>query len=235
VEAVDDLLAGGATLEDAAREAGMTLATIDYVPGTEEGAEGIAAHPDFRQAADAVAEGDFPEALLLEDGTLVALRLDAIVPPAPIPFAEARDDVDAAWRADALARALAARAAEIKAAVDGGASLGGFGIVEVTSEITRDGFVEGAPQDFLERLFRMAEGEVALVEGAGFTALVQLNAVIPAEATGEDAVALREAIAIQAEQGIAQDAFSLFTNALTNEAGITLDQTAINAVNAQFN
>ena len=76
---------------------------------------------------------------------------------------------------------------------------------------------------------------MALVEGTGFTALVQLDAVIPAEATGPDADALRDAIAIQAEQSIAQDAFSLFTNALTNEAGITLDQTAINAVNAQFN
>lgn len=235
VEEVDDLLAGGATLEDAAKEAGMKLETVDYVPGTEAGAEGIAAHPDFRKAADAVAEGDFPEATLLEDGTLVALRLDEIVPPAPIPFDEARDAVDAAWRADALAKALSARAAEIKTAVEGGASLGGYGIVEVTSEITRDGFVEGAPQDFMDRLFKMAEGEVAVVEGEGFTALVQLNAIIPAEATGEDAEALRESIAIQAEQGIAQDAFSLFTNALSNESGITLDQTAINAVHAQFN
>ena len=235
VEEVDDLLAGGATLEDAAKEAGMKLETVDYVPGTDAGAEGIAAHPDFRKAADAVAEGDFPEATLLEDGTLVALRLDEIVPPAPIPFDEARDAVDAAWRADALAKALSARAAEIKTAVEGGASLGGYGIVEVTSEITRDGFVEGAPQDFMDRLFKMAEGEVAVVEGEGFTALVQLNAIIPAEATGEDAEALRESIAIQAEQGIAQDAFSLFTNALSNESGITLDQTAINAVHAQFN
>ena len=48
-------------------------------------------------------------------------------------------------------------------------------------------------------------------------------------------VALREAIQTQAEQAIAQDAFSLFTNGLTGAAGISLDQTAINAVHAQFN
>lgn len=235
VEEVDDLLAGGASLEEAANESGMTLATIDYVPGTEAGAEGIAAHPDFREAADAIAEGDFPEAILLQDGTLVALRLDEIVPPAPIPFAEAREAVDAAWRADALDKALAARAAEVKAAVDGGAALGGFGIVDVTPAITRDGFVEGAPQDFLTRVFDMQEGAVEVVEGDGFTGVVQLNAITPAEMEGEDAAALRDAIAIQAEQAIAQDAFGLFTTALSTEAGITLDQAAINAVHAQFN
>jgi peptidyl-prolyl cis-trans isomerase D len=235
LDEIDDLLAGGATLEDAAKEAGLTLATIDYVPGTEEGAEGILAHPDFRAAAETVAEGDFPEAQLLDDGTLVALRLDEIVPPAPIPFDEARADVDAAWRADALAKALSARAAEIKAAVEGGASLSGFGVVDVTREIPRDGFVEGAPQDFMQRLFEMEDGAVTVVEGDGFTGVVQLTGIIPAEATGEEAEAFRESIAIQAEQGIAQDAFSLFTDALSNEAGITLDQTAISAVNAQFN
>ena len=71
-------------------------------------------------AADAVQEGDFPEAIVLEDGGLVALRLDEIVPAAPIPFDEVRDEVAAAWRADALAKALSARAIEIKAAVEGG-------------------------------------------------------------------------------------------------------------------
>lgn len=235
LEEIDDLLAGGASLEEAAQEAGLTLGTIDYVPGTESGAEGIAAHPDFRKAADAIADGDFPEAQRLEDGTLVALRLDAIVPPAPIPFDEAREAVDAAWRADALAKALSARAAEVKAAVESGASLAGFGVVDVTREIPRDGFVEGAPQDFMQRLFALSQDEVAVVEGDGFTGVVQLTAVLPAAQTGEDADAFRESIAIQIEQGIAQDAFSLFTNALSNEAGITLDQTAINAVNAQFN
>ena len=51
---------------------------------------------------------------------------------------------------------------------------------------------------------------------------------------GEDALALRESLQTQAAQAIAQDAFTLFTSALTAEAGITLDQAAINAVHAQF-
>ena len=233
-EEIDDLLAGGAELEEAAKEAGMEIATIDFVPG-EAGAEGIAAYPDFRAAAEAVQEGDFPTAILLEDGALVALRLDEIVPPTPIPLAEAREDVAAAWRADAVTKALSARAAEVKTAVEGGESLGGFGIVSVGKQVARDGFVEGAPPELLAALFEMAEGEVRVVEAGEFVGVVMLDAVQPAATEGEEAQALRESLEISAQQGIAQDAFTLFSGALSAEAGIQIDQAAVNAVHAQMN
>jgi peptidyl-prolyl cis-trans isomerase D len=234
VEEIDDLLAGGATLEEVATEAGMDLQQIDYVPGAEDNAE-IAGYPKFRAAADALAAGDFPEAVLLDDGGLVALRLDETVPPAPIPFDQVRDEVTAAWRADALAKALSAHATTVKAAVDGGASLGAYGIVSVTRDLPREGFVEGTPPEMMKTLFEIGAGEVSVIEGPEFVGVLRVDSIQPAATEGEDATALREAIAIQAEQSIAQDAFALFTNALTAEAGITLDQTAINAVHAQFN
>jgi peptidyl-prolyl cis-trans isomerase D len=234
VETVDDLLAGGATLEDVAKETKAKLGTIDYVSGGTDNS-GIAGYPDFRAAADKVADGDFPEGIVLSDGGLVALRLDAVVPPAPIPFEDARDKVAAVWTADALAKALAARADEVKVAVDGGASLGAYGIVSVTREIARDGTIPGAPAGMMQTLFKMAPGEVQVVTGPDYTAVLQLNDVMPAPTEGPDADALKEAIAVQAEQAIAQDAFTLFTTALSAEAGITIDQGAINAVHARFN
>ncbi len=81
---------------------------------------------------------------------------DEVVPSAPIPFEEARDQVDAAWRADALAKALSARAIEIKAAIEGGAAIGSFGIVDVTPETARDGFITGAPETLLPAVFAMS-------------------------------------------------------------------------------
>lgn len=233
MEEIDDLLASGADLEEVAQGAGMTLATIDYIPG--QTAEGIAGYPDFREAADAVQEGDFPEAVQIDDGAIVALRLDAIVPPTPIPLDEVREEVTAAWRADALATALATRATEIQAEVQEGASLGAFGIVSVTRGVTRDAFLGDLPPAVLTTVFDLTEGEVQVVPAAGFTGLVRLDAILSAETEGEDAIALRESIAIRAQQTLAQDAFQLFTNALSNEAGIQIDQTAINAVHAQMN
>ena len=232
-EEINDLLASGAELEEVAQEAGMEIATLDYV--ATDTPEGITAYSGFREAADALQEGDFPEAILLDEGALVALRLDEIVPPSPIPLEEVRADVVAAWTAEAQAKALAARAAEVKAEVEGGASLGAFGTVSVTRNITRDGFVEAAPETLLPTLFGMKAGALAVVEGDGFIGLLRLDEIIPAATTGEDAEALRDMIEIRARQALAQDAFQLFANALSNEAGIQLDQTAINAVHAQMN
>lgn len=212
----------------------MDIATIDFV-AAEPSPEGIAAYPDFREAAEALQEGDFPEAILLDDGALVALRLDEVVPPTPIPLDEVREDVTAAWKAEAEAKALAARAEEVKAEVEGGKSLAAFGIVTKNPAIIRDGFVEGAPQTLLPTLFAMTEGEIRLVQGDGFTGLLRLDAILPAETAGEDAEALHDSIAIRIQQTLAQDAFALFTNALSAEAGIQIDQTAVNAVHAQMN
>lgn len=236
VDLVDDLLASGATLEDLVEEAGMTLGTVDHVAG-QRGDTPIEGYAAFLDAADAVEADDFSEAILLEDGGLVTLRLDEIVPAAPIPFAEARGDVTLAWQGEALAKALSARAVEIKAALeaDGGPAIGTFGIVDVTPETTRDASLPDTPGNLMTVVFEMEEGEVRVVEANGFIAVVQLDRILPAATEGEAAEALQAALVSQAQQAIAADAFTAFAAALTNEAGISLDQATINAVNASLN
>jgi peptidyl-prolyl cis-trans isomerase D len=233
VEELDDMIAAGATLEDLAKEKGLTLATLDYVPG-DANAEGIAGYAAFREAADAAEDGVTSDMVVLDDGGLVALRLDEIVPPTPIPFAEAKEAVTAAWIADATAKALSARAAEIKAAVEGGATLGSFGIIDAAPSIARDGQVPGTPSALLAAVFKMAPGEVQVIEEQGFIGVVQLNTVTPAPTDDAAATALQAAIAAQFQQAIANDAFTAFTNAISTEAGIQLDQAAISAVNGQI-
>jgi peptidyl-prolyl cis-trans isomerase D len=229
-EELDDLLAGGATLEDLQKEAGLELGTIEYGPETDAP---IAGYEAFRAAADAVTEDDMPELIELEDGGLVALRLDRFIPPALKPLDTIRDEVAQAWRADALAKALAARAIEVKAAVEGRDALLSFGITEVTPSIGRGGFIEGVPEALMPAVFQMAEGELRVIEAPGFVGLVQLDSIQPAATDTAEAQAVRAAIATQVQQALAQDAFDLFTNALIAEAGITINDAAIAAVNAQ--
>ncbi|MDP3194588.1 peptidyl-prolyl cis-trans isomerase [Tabrizicola sp.] len=233
VEEIDDLLAGGATLEDLAKEMGLVIATLDHVPG-QQGEDSIEGYPAFRAAADAVQERDFPEAIVLDDGGVVALRLDEIVPAAPIPFDEVKDLVTEDWRRDAVAKALTVRAGEIKVAIDGGAAIGSFGIVDVTPETARSGFIADTPETLLADVFKMTEGEARVIEADGFIAVVKLDRILPAATEGEDAQGMRDALAAQARQAISRDAFAAFTNALTAEAGISLDQAAINAVHASL-
>ncbi len=231
IEELDDLLAGGATLEDLATESGLQLGTLDYAPDTDAP---IAGYEAFRTAADAITDGDFPELIELEDGGVVALRLDEVIPPALKPFDTVRDEVAEGWRVVSLAKTLAARAIEAKAGVEGGAVLGSYGIVDVTLSIPRDGFVEAAPPALMTAVFQMAQGELRVIEGPDFTGLVQLDSIQTSETDSPDAVAIRSALAAQIEQGVAQDAFQLFSNALTAEAGITMNDAAINAVHAQI-
>lgn len=233
VEAIDDLLAGGATLQDLARDEGMMLETTDYAAGAEDNAP-LAASPAFRAAAEALAEGDFPEAIVLEDGGIAAMQLDEMVPPTPRPLAAVRDAVVKALRADALAKALSARGVEMKAAVEAGAALGAQGIAERTAAANREAKIEGAPASLIEAVFAMQPGELRLIDEAGFTALVRLDDIQPASTDGQDAQTLRETITANAARAISADLFLLYTNALTAEAGIQLDQPAIDAVNAQL-
>ncbi|MDR0809882.1 MAG: SurA N-terminal domain-containing protein [Gemmobacter sp.] len=231
IEAIDDALAGGATLEDLATEQGMELGRIDYTATSDDD---IAGYPAFRAAAARVQEGDFPEAVQLEDGGVVVLRLDEVVPAAPIPFEEARGAVAESWRREALHKALSARAAAIKAEVESGAGLGTFGILSVTSEIARDGFVEGTPKTLLPAVFRMTEGEMKVIESGDFVGLLRLDHVMAEGNAETDAAALQQAIGTQAEQALSQDALTLFSAAMAAAAGITLDQAAIDAVHAQL-
>lgn len=228
---IDDLLAAGATLEDLAKEAGMTVATLDHAPGIDSALSG---YPAFRKAADALREDDFPETIRLDDGGLVALRLDQVVPPALKPFETVRDQVVAAVRADALSRALVARADEIAAAVKGGADLAGFGPVEALGPMTRDGFVENVPPALVTDAFALEPGAARAVSGEGSALVLRLDAVEPALSDDAAAQALKASLAAQIEQALSQDTLALYSNALMQGAGITLDDAAITAVHSQF-
>lgn len=231
IEDIDDRLAGGATLEELGQDAGMTLGTVDFYEGADDR---MAGYPAFRTAALEAQEGDFAEVIRLGDGGIVALRLEEILPPAPLPLEEIRDEVAEAWRMATLAAALNEKAIDIKSAVEGGASLGGFGIVDVTPAATRSTRPVNAPPSVIAAIFEMEEGDLRVIEDGAFVAVLQLDSITPGADEGPDAEAVRAAISIQAEQALAQDAFSLFVNGLSNSAGIRFDDAAVNAVHAQF-
>ena len=232
-EGMDDLLAGGATLEELADETEMRLGQIDWHPGVEEG---IAAYEDFRAAAASVSEEDYPAVESLGDGAIFALRLDEIVPPAPRPFEEVEAEVRAGWE---RARALDALASEAEASAEAlreGRRFAavGFSDATATEGATRSGFVPGAPAALLDAVFEMRQGEVRVVEADGRVILVRLDSVAEPDRDDPDTAQLAEAIEAQLSGGIAQDLFEVYLREIRTRAGVALDQAAINAVHAQF-
>lgn len=227
-----DLIAGGATLEDLADRTDMELGAITWSEGV---ADGIAAYAPFREAAATIAEGDFPELVELDDGGLFALRLDRIDPPALIPFDEVRAEVEAGWRVAATAEALLARAEEAATAIAAGASFEDQGLTPTVEDaLTRRDFVAGTPPDFLTRAFALAPGETAVLPNGDGAIVLRLDAVTAADMADPAVAADVEALTAQTRNDIAEDIFAAYAEALQSRTEIVIDQTALNAVNAQF-
>ncbi len=227
-DAIDDLLAGGATLEELADETEMTLGTIEWSRGDTTG---IAAYDNFRAAAASVTEDDFPELEGLSDGGIFALRLDRVIPPAVSSLDEVRDDVAAAWSRDSLRTRLLARAEEI--AADDADS--GAGTPETLTGITRDAVLENTPPAVVDRLFEAEAGDVFAIEGDDVSAfVVRLDSINDADLEDENVQRLRQAIETQARQDLSGDIFDAYARSVQGRIGFNVDQRAVEAVQAQL-
>ncbi|WP_417601056.1 SurA N-terminal domain-containing protein [Pararhodobacter oceanensis] len=235
-EGFDDLLAGGATLEDLANETPMVLGAIDW---SVDSAEGIAAYTEFGEAAQVITEDDFPELLRLSDGGVFALRLDGITAPAPRPLDEVRAAATAGARAVAVERALLALAQDLSVELAQQGAQDFAEAQELTPEtfeaITRLDTLPQVPQAMLEEIFA-ADSDGPVVHVSDERALLAL-AGEPQAADLEDEQTQRLVAAIDEQIGsaLAQDVYEYFARALESEAGISLNQAAIDAVHVNFN
>jgi peptidyl-prolyl cis-trans isomerase D len=231
-ESYADLLAGGATLEDIAKETPMQLGTIHFAP---DSSDGIAAYEGFRTAATAATAEDFPELANLDDGGVFALRLDQINAPALIPYEEVADAVRAAWVQSETHAALLQRAQEIAAAVDNGARLGAQGLVTTSvGKLPRGGFLEGLPAAMAETAFEATPGNTRVIDAEGRVLLLVVDAVHAAAADDPDTASVTAAITQQVAQSLSRDLITFYGRAAQNEAGLSIDSAAIAAVQAQL-
>ena len=264
-----DLLAGGASLEDMAKDSQMKLGQIDWNAGAEADPNGIDAYPTFREHAAQVTEKDFPELLALDDGGVFALRLDQIQPPALIPFAEVRDRVAEDWTRNETRRQLLALAEERRVQAEAGAApvpapaaattpaaqaVGAAAGNAATTpqpaptpapapatdpgtpatDLARGGFINGLPQDVVTQAFTIKEpGETEVVDAENRVFLITLDKIHPADTEGDEARQVADGISNRLADSLRQDVFDYFARALQTQGGTTINQTAVDAVNAQ--
>ena len=230
-EDFNDLLAGGATLEELADESDMELGAIDWFEGNESD---VAGYEAFRAAAAAVTQDDFPEILFLDDGSIVALRLDEVLPERPEPYEDAMEAVVEGWTAEALTTLLAAQAEGAVAALENGEDFAAAGLEPQTEEgLTRSDFVPGAPFSIMTEVFEMEPGEVRVVAGAGGVVVVRLDEELPPAEDGQVAQ-LRQSLTQQLDQTLAQELFEVFARDVQLRAQPQIDQNAVTAVLNSF-
>ncbi len=232
IDEVDDLLAGGATLEDVARETDLELGEIDWHPDMTDG---IAGHAEFREAAADVEEGDYPEIERMDDRGIFALRLDGTRDPQLQPLDEVRDEVRDAWRAEAVVTALRD---QLEPDLDRLREDDGFAELDLDAteviDLTRRGYREDVPEGFIERVFQMSEGDVEIIPGEDRVTVLRLDAVRPPAEDDPDLDRLRDRLRDQVASGLSQDLFEVLADDIRDRAGVTIDQSAINAVHSNF-
>lgn len=229
---IDDLLAAGATLEELAGETDMELQTIDW---HSDVSQGLAAYQEFKVAAASVTEDSFPELIALPDGGIFALRLNAIVPPAPKPLDTVREAVIAQWTKNETMVHLRRKGEALSANLSTDASFESLDLrAQIETERTRSDYIEGAPNALVTQVFEAEPGTMTMLDDTDSVVLVRLDAVLPRKEGADLDGQMREAINAQAINDLSQDIFAAFASDLQSRIGFELDQQALNAVHAQF-
>ena len=227
----DDLLAGGATLEELADETEMEIDTLDWFDGN---GNGIGAYIAFADAARAVTDEDFPQIGNLEDDGVFALRLDEVLPVRAPEFEQAREQIVASWENNQVETRLNEQAATLVPQLGSGADFAGLGLTATEeTDQTRTAFVGGTPPSFMEDVFKMNIGDVSVVDSFGTVLVVRLDAINPTE-ENENADALSAQLQSQIEQSLARDLYNIYSRDAVQRAGQNIDPRSLAAVHVNF-
>ena len=243
----EDLLAGGATLEELAEETELELGQVDWTAegNPEEGS--IAGYEGFRERAADITASDFPQLFELADGGVFAMRLDEIVPPTLKPFDAVRDEVLADWKQAELQRRLLDLAAEQRLAAVAQTSPGADAepqaeaveepaAVDWTTEtgMSRSDYMRGLPPEILSQAFAMAEpGDVGVVDAGDRVFVLRLDQISDADLSTEDATQIVDSVKSRLDQSLQGDIFDYYARHVQRNSKVQIDQQAINAINAQ--
>ena len=227
----DDLLAGGATLEELADETDLEIGSIEWFDGN---GNGIGAYVAFADAARVVTQEDFPQIENLEDGGVFALRLDEVLRVRPPEFEQAREQLTASWENNQVESRLKEQAATLVPQLQSGTDFAGLGLTATEeSDQTRTGFVAGTPPSFMEDVFKMNIGDVSVVDSFGTVLVVRLDAINPTE-ENENADALSAQLQAQIEQSLARDLYNIYSRDAVQRAGQNIDPRSLAAVHVNF-
>jgi len=229
---IEDLMAGGAQLEDLAAQTDLAFGAITW---TDQVQDDIAAYEEFRAAAADVTQDAYPSLMDLGDGGIFALRLDEITPPALIPLEQVRDEVLAGRAKQVVQEAILAQAQQLANTILPLTDFTTLGLSATTEPAaTRSSFINGTPPIFMTQVFEMAVGDVQVIDNGAGVIIVRLDGIAAADDSDPQVIAQKIAASDQAVSGISQDIFDAFANAVQSRTDVVIDQAAVNAVNAQL-
>jgi len=231
----EDQRAGGASMAEAAQGLGLTPVTIDAIDasGSDQNGSPVADIPLGTELVASAFDSDIGVEnlpLTLNDGGVVWYEVVDITPSRDREFEEVRSQVEADWAAEQQREALADKASELQARVEGGESLQQIAdelAIEVNSvtSVTRTAQNDDLGPEAVAATFSGPLGTVATAPRDSGTEQVVLkvvavvNPVGTLAASGDDQAV--NAIAAYAGDDILDE----MINKLQGEYGVTINQT----------
>lgn len=238
VNLVEDALAGGSTVEEAAAKYRFKLVKIDSVEagGTKPDGSKIADVPDLPQilqTAFNLAQGARSQVVEAADNNSFIVRVDSVTASHLKPLAEVRDQVVAAWKADQRAQDSAKKAEEIEAQFKAGGVPDAIAkatgaVAAVTEPLARDpGRGEGKlPPQLLKALFAAQPGEVVKSATSDGWVVARLKAIVPADPA--TAKFLVEGVREAERRAVSGDLLAQFAEGLRGLYPVRVNQERIN-------
>ncbi len=228
-EQVDDLLAGGATLEDVASETDLQLATLDWHVQSEGG---ISDYEEFQTAAAAVTAEDFPALGTLSDNGIFALRLDGELPAELQPLESVRDAVAKSWTEKQIKQQLRDLADGIAPQVSLDAPLASFGLTEnLQDDMNRNDSVDGTPPALVMTAFETELGKAAVLDAAEGVIILLPRAIHAADFEDPQVQSLQSILGNRIDTTLARDVFEAFSNAARGAVDVNINQTTLRSIN----
>lgn len=232
---VDDAIAGGATLDEAAAKFGLkktVVAPVDDKGLARDGkkVELPISPAEVLKLAYATDEGRTSRATQTSDGAIFALHIDKILPPSVRPLAEVKDKAVAAWQAEKRKTDAAKQATALAAEVKPGMSLAALAAAKGLKATTSPPFqrqaenAAGVPPALVDELFAAKPGKVVTASDATGSYVAQLIKIEEPPLAAKDATAN---LSRDVTAGIQADLGDEFTRALRTRFPVAIHREAL--------
>jgi peptidyl-prolyl cis-trans isomerase D len=219
---IDDALAGGATLGDAAAKFGLKTTTVaatdvnGHSPDDQPVSLPVASE-DVLKLVFATNEGQTSRVTETPDGAIFVLRTDKVIPSLVKPLDEVKDKAVADWQADKRREIVAKQAEELAAAVKPELRLAAVAAEKGLKATTPPPFARqpgkdnAVPSALVAKLFTATPGDTVTASDANGSYVAQLDEVQRPEDVSQSATA---GLAHQLDDGLQVDLGEQFTRAL---------------------
>jgi peptidyl-prolyl cis-trans isomerase D len=178
---LEDALAGGATVAEAAQQTGAQLITLPAVTADGQNSEGKAVSTELGteleqvlQAAFALNAGEQTQTIQTEKHVIIA-KVDNITPSAELPLEKVRDKLVASWKLEQQKQAAKAQAEKLMTTLNDGGKVEGL---TKLSNLKRDASNKGTlPAAAVTALFGHKSGQAFTVEDDKGTWVVKVEAI----------------------------------------------------------